>query len=163
MKKAFRYTAHPLSPLVLLAFLCSLTSFGFRVWTAGFRTSAFTAKEVLFSFSAPLLAACLFALSMFRVWRKPVKTQRTIFPYTLFALHVIIQFTSASHLWVSLCGIGIILICWFLYFKTLRGRISFQKGLVIIHSLLFALQLAGVFLHRNSMAELVESISVCSF
>lgn len=163
MKKAFRYTARPLSPLVLLSFLCALASFGFRVWTAGFRTAAFSAKEVLFSFSAPLLAACIFALCMFRVWRKQVVTQRTIFPYTLFALHIIIQFAYLPTLWMSLCGIGITLTCWFLYFKTLRGRIAFQKGLVAIHGIFFALQLVQVFLHRNSMAGLVEAISVCSF
>lgn len=100
---------------------------------------------------------------MFRCFRKPVRSQRTILPYTLFTIHIIIALAYVSPLWKSAIGILFVILCWLFYFKTFRGRISFKWGLVILHGILFALNVLHLFQNRHHTSNLVEAISVCTF
>ena len=141
LKKAFEYRTSPHSPFAMMAFLCCLASFAFRVWHIAGLSHPFTFSVVVFDCVLPLLAVVLYGIFSMR---KSLKCRATAVPYLLFALYAAVRAASLEGWQATMGIIGAILFA-LLYEKTVRGRVSGKTPLLLGHFALLALLLYRLF------------------
>ena len=143
---------------MILAFLFCLASFGAAV----FRASLFRGEEGLVILLLPsaleILSVALYGIL---ILRKGGSSALTALPWFLFAVFVFIRLLGES-LPVLLGGTAAMLIVFFLYEKTLRGRLAWKIPVLLLHFVLLAPVLYQLF-RRTLPAEKAEIGSIAAF
>ncbi|MCQ2445900.1 MAG: 2-oxo acid dehydrogenase subunit E2 [Clostridia bacterium] len=156
MKKAFEYRVSPRSPFVMLAFLCCLASFAFRVWYIADFPRPFPFAFLLFNCILPLFAVVLYGIFALR---KSKKCAITAFPYLLFALYAVLRAVhlfKGYRLWIA---VGICVILSLLSVKTVRNRVAGKTPLLLLHFALLSLFLYCLFNTEHN----IDHVAVASF